>query len=139
MKRLPFFITTIKPDKSLLSEIRGLFMGSTISNGHEYTDRQVYFYPEDIFCVEDNDGEKIFFLMVIPMNGNGNPEKRPIPIFMCNFTRHQKKKIMEDGTSKGFEILYKYFLKPSICISKDERLDYVPVDEIEMADETLED
>ena len=57
-------ITTVKSDKCLLSEIRDLFIGTTLSKDHEHTDRRVYFYPDEVFCVEDKDGEKIFFIPV---------------------------------------------------------------------------
>jgi len=125
-------ITMVKPDKCMLSEIRDLFIGRIQTAQHEHTDRRVYFYPDEVFVVEDKNGEKIFFVPVVPLNGKGRPEKRPIPIFMCDFSGHHKTEIIKYGDINGIKILYKHFSKPQISISYVERLEY------ELANEAIE-
>lgn len=130
MGDLAFHTTTLRPDKCLLSDIRNMFFGCTCKNGHEYTDRNVFYYPEDVFCSESYDGEKIIFVTFIPLNGDVEPEKSTAPIFSFNFSDHQKREIIEEGAKKEIKITYKHFLKPQISINYDERLDYELADEI---------
>jgi len=130
MENLPFHTTTLRPDKCFLSDIRFKFFGCICKNGHEYTDRNVFYYPEDVFCVEDHDGEKIIFDTFIPLNVDIEPEKSTAPIYMFNYSDPQKMEIIEEGAKKGIEITYKHFLKPKISINYDERLEYELADEI---------
>ena len=122
-------ITTLKPDKCLLSEVRDLFVGSVSTNGHEHTDRRVYFFPEEVFSIADNDGNVMFFVPIIPLNGKNEMEKRTVPIWECNFYPHHKSEIIMYGEKNGLEILYKHFEKPQISITYAERLEYETVSE----------
>jgi len=53
----------------------------------------VYFYYDQIFVKEYGKGKRIFIITVIPID-KINPERIAIPIFMINFSNHQKREIM---------------------------------------------
>ena len=116
-------ISTIKNDKCLFADVPCLCIGSTEKNGHEYSDKHFFFFPDEVFCMEDGDGEKIFAVPIIPMH-TIKPEKVPLPIFMGNFSPHHKGEIIMYGEMNGFTILMKHFIKPKISISYEERMEY---------------
>ena len=111
---------SVKPDKSLLSEIRNLFIDSKGK-----TDRRVYFYATEIFAVLDPDSkEEIFFIPVLPVasTDHNNPERVPTPIFMLDFSLQCRNEIMDFGKKIGLDIQPKHFKKPQVSISYAERL-----------------
>jgi hypothetical protein len=114
-------ITEFKSDKVLLSDVPCLCIGSLITkSGHEFSDKRVFFYPDEVYSGEDGKCE-IFFVPAIPVNGSSNPEKIPVPIFMLKFSPHQKREIISYGEINGLKILMKHFHKPKITMTYEER------------------
>ena len=115
----------IKPDKCLLSWYRNLYFGEKETpNGHIFTDRHVFYYPEDLFY-EDMFGEKIFWIQVLPKEKKlDDCKKFAIPLFMLGLTRKQKVELINLALKNKWELGIQYFCKPiSIVITyPEERL-----------------
>jgi hypothetical protein len=118
-------VTQVLPDKCLCDLFfRSQFVGRKKTNGHDHEDRTVMFYPDDVFMSDDSD-EEIFFIPITLKNSISEEknEKIPIPIFMLNFTPCQKEEIKSLGRKKGIKIGEKFFFKPKISLTYEERLD----------------
>jgi hypothetical protein len=101
--------------------IKELYIGKSVHNGHEHEEKHVNFYPKEIFCIEDENGEKVFFVPISALHDDS--KKYPLPIYLCNFTSSQRTKIVVCGEIKGMEISFKHFTKPLIYINYDESHD----------------
>ena len=111
-------ITELRPDKCLLSGIRSYFIGKDENeSGHKYGDRRAYFFPEDVFYEEDDNGEKIYFITIIPLMAKPAHRKRAVPIFMCDLSDHHINEIKGAARLKGFTIYRKFFEKPHIAVT----------------------
>jgi hypothetical protein len=151
-------ISIFRPDECFLSEdAKNLFIGCVCNkSGVKHTDRQFYFYPDEVFCQKDDEGEEIFFVPVIPLNIDRESVKMPMPIYMGDFSEHHKKEIITYGERNGLNITEDHFLMPKNSIISEEQLDYGTLenevfcvdeedidgsevfDKLEMADETIE-
>lgn len=122
-------VALMRDDKCLLSDVPCLCVGSTeTKNGHQFSDKRVFIYPDEVFSGKNGEGEEIFFIPVIPLNGTNKPEKVPVPIFMINFSPHHKREIITYGEIKGLKILMKHFFKPKISMTFEERQEYESVE-----------
>jgi hypothetical protein len=114
MKRKPVEflenLVEIKPDKCLFPGIRELFLGKEDGDNK----RIARYYPDEVFMASD-EGQSIFFVPVIALE-NDEPERCPIPIFMCKFSRIQKLDIIAYGNNVGLKIEPWHFNKPKISI-----------------------
>ena len=74
----------IRPDKCLKSPlIRELFEPHTL----------VTFFPDKAFCDKDDQGERIYFISVIPINGVA--VKEAIPVCMLDLSSDQQEELMK--------------------------------------------
>jgi len=117
----------LRPDKSIFApEIRTKMVGDVVTpNGHHYENREFYYYPDEVFQEEDENGEKIFFVPAISLH-KAKSERVVIPIFMFDFRPVQRTEIISYGVVNGLEIGIKYFFKPQIAITYNERLELEP-------------
>jgi len=110
-------VTKVRGDKCLFADVPCLCVGSNVtSNGHEFSDKRVFFYPDEVFIGEEDDKNKIFFVPVIPVNAN-IPESVPLPIFMLELSDHHKMEIITYGLKNGFEIKESDFIKLQVATS----------------------
>ena len=125
----------LRPDKFLGDNyFRHMFIGHVKSGTSEHEYRDVKYFPEDIFEVEDDGGEKIFFIPImlvhdLPDEKNIDVSEKkplPVPIFMLEFevkANAAREEIKRIAKKRGLIIIDKYFQKPIMAMCYGERID----------------
>jgi hypothetical protein len=136
-------VAYLKGDKSLLDAyFRSIFVGHTVEHGHNHESRSVYLMKNEIIMEEDDFGNSIFFVLVIPTNNKIKNEAQvvPVPLFMLRLSGSQKSDIMNWAVNLGFVISLMHFFKPKVSLTYDDRIDLVPgyLDELENEQDLIE-
>lgn len=119
-------IAILKGDKCLKEpEIRCLCVGLVETRCGQHEDKRVYVYKEEVFFVPDDDGEGIFFVPVIPVEGRKH-ERAIVPLYMLRCQNHLRQEIIRHGELQGLKINPRHFAKPQIALSYDQQLDINP-------------
>ena len=106
-------VAPIKKDKCLLCDIFSGCIGGK---------KEVYFFPDEVFVDRDiSIGEEIFFIPTLPASTDisvaEESDRIPMPIFMIDFTSHQRGEIMRFGAINGLEIGVRHFCKPKVTLT----------------------
>ena len=122
-------LAAVRPDKTLLTrEVREMFFTLQDREGHEHESKNIIYFPKEIFR-EEMINELVYFVPTItaPIEEKGGSflNKVPLPIFMIEFTTEQKKELISCARKEKFHLSEKYFKKPKIAISYEEREAYV--------------